>query len=116
MKLPLTLVLFTFSGQISAICEQAQSTVEINECLIAEIMKANTELDKAYSELIGALSASDQLLLASTQSTWLKHLEHELELIGSIWSEGTYGSIRYGYVKYEMLTARTEALKHLNAP
>lgn len=93
------------------------SSIEIDACLKAEIKKADEHLNEVYQNVLKSLSSGEEKeKLKASQRAWLKFFEDELAFVSTYWKDGTYGSVRYGYLKAEKLRRRSEELEDLIAP
>lgn len=90
------------------------TTVEMNDCLSAKITIADLKLNETYNKIMSEIKDKKQTrLLRQSQKAWLGHMTKEIEFTSLYFSGGTYGSIRAGHLKLNLLETRTRELEEL---
>jgi len=93
------------------------STPEISECLNKKILHAEKSLDETFNKIIKNIEDKKQVdLLKKSQKSWSYFMKQELEFVKNYYNSGTYGSVRVGHLKIQLLENRTKQLLDLVRP
>jgi uncharacterized protein YecT (DUF1311 family) len=108
------LVFFVFATGTPARtqCEEAKSTLQINECLAKELKKADTELSKVYHTIEKKLEPDDALLLRKAQRAWLAYRDAHCDAEHALWGGGTGGPAAWMSCRLELTRQRTVEIKN----
>jgi len=93
-------------------CDQAKSTLQINECLAKELKKADAELNRVYRLALKDLQADDAALLRKSQRAWIAYRDAQCEAERALWGGGTGGPAAWMNCKSELTSQRTAEIKN----
>ncbi|WP_108682965.1 lysozyme inhibitor LprI family protein [Methyloceanibacter sp. wino2] len=104
-----------------SICDNAQTTIEIGECVGKEYKKADAELNAVWKEVMATFKNNDYMpaedlkawkdTLLASQRDWIKFKEEDCEAVGYEWFGGTGRSNAVVFCLLHHTTARTKDLK-----
>lgn len=103
------------------ICENAQTTIEIGECVKKEYDKADAELNDVWKAIMATFQDKDYMpaedvkawkdALLASQRDWIKFKEEDCDAVGYEWYGGTGRSNAVVFCLLDHTTARTKDLK-----
>jgi uncharacterized protein YecT (DUF1311 family) len=108
----LILFLVVMSPVAKAQCEEAKSTLQINECFAKELKKAEVELSRVYHLTMKKLEPADAVLLRKAQRAWLLYRDAQCEAEHALWGGGTGGPAAFVSCKLELTGQRTVEIQH----
>jgi uncharacterized protein YecT (DUF1311 family) len=110
----LLLMLFIFATGTAARaqCEEAKSTLQINECFAKELKKADAELNTVYRLALKKLEADDAALLRKAQRAWLAYRDAQCEAEHALWGGGTGGPAAWMSCKLGLTSQRTAEIRN----
>jgi uncharacterized protein YecT (DUF1311 family) len=84
------LVLFICAtGNVArAQCEEAKSTLQINECFAKELKKADVEFNSVYRSIVDKLQPDDTVRLRKAPRAWLGYRNAQCEAEHAPWGGG----------------------------
>lgn len=85
--------LFTVAGPAAAQCDDKQTTLDIAQCLNAELKTANEHLTQSYNHFLKTLKAADAERLKKTQIAWRAYRDAQCKAEFELWDGGTGGQI-----------------------
>jgi uncharacterized protein YecT (DUF1311 family) len=102
------LAFFAFAtGAVArAQCEDAKTSLQINECFAKELKKAHAELDSVYRLTMKKPEAADAALLRKEQRAWLVYRDAQCEADGALLDGGTGGPAASMSCKLELTRKR----------
>ncbi|WP_083241147.1 lysozyme inhibitor LprI family protein [Methyloceanibacter stevinii] len=108
-------------AQEKAICDNAQTTIEIGECVSREYKKADAELNAVWKQVMATFKNNDYMpaedlkawkdTLLASQRDWIKFKEEDCDAVGYEWYGGTGRSNAVVFCLLDHTTARTKDLK-----
>ena len=106
--------LFAFAtGAVTgAQCEDAKTTLQINECLAKELKKADAELNGVYRSTMKKLEGADAALLRKAQRAWLVYRDAQCEADRALLDGGTGGPAAFMSCKLELTRKRTAEIQN----
>jgi uncharacterized protein YecT (DUF1311 family) len=113
IKLLLGLALFLPSLTFSADpCKDSKTTLEMNDCLSAQIDAAEKVLAKYLKESQRHYADAPNVLasLDKAQRTWIQFRDNHCDAVYEIWSGGTIRGAMHGYCRLEQTRRRTHDL------
>lgn len=103
------------------ICPDAQTTIEIGECVSKEYDKADAELNAVWKKVMTSFKKNDTMpakdlkawkeTLLASQRDWVKFKEQDCDAVGYEWFGGTGRSNALVFCLLDHTTARTKDLK-----
>ena len=107
------LVFFTLAtGNVArAQCDEAKTTLQINECFAKELKKADSELNRVYQATVKKLPPDDVALLRKTQRAWLAYRDSQCEAERALMSEGTNAPATWMSCKLELTRKRATEIQ-----
>jgi len=89
----LLLAFFTLAtgNAAEAQCEDAKSTLQINECFARELKKADAEINRIYGLTVKKLQPEDAALSRKAQRAWLAYRDAQCEAERALRGGGTGG-------------------------
>ena len=108
----LALFIASTCPQTRSQCEEAKSTLQINECFSAELKKATTELNRVYRSTLKKLEPTDAVLLRKAQATWAAYRDAQCEAEYALWGGGTGGPAAMMSCKLELTQERTKEIQN----
>lgn len=93
-------------------CEDAKSTLQINECLAKELKKADAELNSVYHSFVKRLEPDDAILLRKAQRAWLGYRDAQCQAEHALWGGGTGGPAALMNCKLELTRQRTTEIQN----
>jgi uncharacterized protein YecT (DUF1311 family) len=108
------LVFFAFAtGNVAkAQCEDAKSTLQINECFAKELKKADAEVNKIYYSTVKKLQRDDAALLRKAQRAWRAYRDAQCEAEHALWGGGTGGPAAWMSCKVELARQRAAEIEN----
>ena len=97
---------------VKAQCENAKSTLQINECLTKELKKADAEVGRLYDLTMKKLQPDDAALLRKAQRAWLAYRDAHCEAEYALWGGGTGGPAARMSCKLELTRERTVEIQN----
>lgn len=95
-------------------CENAQTTVEMRDCVGKEYKKADDELNSVYKQLMSKLTdEGHKAALKTAQQAWIKYRDANCEFEAYLNRGGTIYPVVYTGCLSAMTTARTKELREL---
>jgi uncharacterized protein YecT (DUF1311 family) len=94
-------------------CEEAKSTLQINECYARELKRVDAELNKVYHLTLKKLQVDDAALLRKSQRAWLVYRDVHYEAERALWGGGTGGPAAWMSCKLELTSQRTAEIKNV---
>jgi uncharacterized protein YecT (DUF1311 family) len=107
----LTFFVFATGAVARAQCDDAKTTLQINECFAKELKKADAELNTVYHSTIKKLGPADTVLLRKTQRAWLAYRDAQCEADRALWDEGTGGPAAFMSCRLELAHQRTAEMR-----
>ena len=92
-------------------CEDAKSTLQINECFAKELKKAEAEVNKIYQLTIKKLQPEDVALLRKAQRAWLAYRDAQCEAEHALCGGGTGGPAAWMSCKVELTHQRVAEIQ-----
>ncbi len=92
-------------------CENATTTVEINECAYADYQKADEELNATYQALREQLNETGKFLLRDAQRTWISFRDAECQRITDPYRDGSYQRVAYNACLTDQTLKRSQQLR-----
>ena len=93
-------------------CDDAKTTLQINECFAKELKKANAELDRVYRSTAKDLDPADAELLRKAQSAWVAYRDAQCEAEFALWDGGTGGPAARMACKLELTHQRIKEIQN----
>jgi uncharacterized protein YecT (DUF1311 family) len=84
-------LLFTFfavAGTAAAQCDDKQTTLDISQCLNAELKKADTELNRSHLQALKKLKTADAERLRKAQRAWVAYRDAHCNAEFELWDAG----------------------------
>jgi uncharacterized protein YecT (DUF1311 family) len=103
--------IFATGTAARAQCEEAKTTLQINECFAKELKKADARLNRVYRLTQEKLSPEDAALLQKTQRAWVAFRDAQCEAEHALMGEGTAGPMTLMSCKLEMTRKRTAEIR-----
>jgi uncharacterized protein YecT (DUF1311 family) len=103
---------FTTGAVAKGQCEDAKTTLQINECFAKELKKADAELNGAYRLTMKKLEAADAALLRKAQRAWLVYRDAQCEADRALLDGGTGGPVAFMSCKLELTHKRTAEIQN----
>ncbi|SRR5712692_7537124 len=100
------------SNVTRAQCEDAKSTLQINECFAKELKKAEAEVNKIYQLTVKKLQPDDAALLRRAQRAWLAYRDAQCEAEHALWGGGTGGPAALMSCKVELTRQRVAEIQN----
>jgi uncharacterized protein YecT (DUF1311 family) len=97
---------------VRAQCDDAKTTLQINECFAKELKKADAELNDVYRSTIKKLEAADAALLRKAQRAWLVYRDAQCEAGRALLDGGTGGPAAFLSCKLELTRKRTAEIQN----
>ena len=95
-------------------CEKANKsgvTVDLVECSLKKLSEADTELNKAYRQLMSKLGDKKwELKLRAAQQAWTKYRDANCDYVSEFSGGGSATTFEYNFCLADMTTARTKEL------
>ncbi len=88
----LTFFIFGADSVARAQCDEAKTTLQINECFAKELKKADAKLNRVYQLAEKKLQPDDAALLRKAQRAWLAYRDAQCEAEHALWGGGTGGT------------------------
>ena len=89
----------TAFAEEKSICDDAQTTIEIGECVSKEYKKADAELNAVWKQVMATFKNNDYIpaedlkawkdTLLASQRDWIKFKEEDCDAVGYEWFGGT---------------------------
>ena len=96
-------------------CENAETTVEMRNCVGKEYKKADAELNSVYKQLMSKLGDEGQRsALRAAQQAWIKYRDGNCEFEAYLNRGGTIYPVIYTGCLSAMTTARTKELRQFS--
>lgn len=102
-------------------CDDAQTTIEIGECVSKAYKAADAELNTVWKEVMGTFAKNDYMpaadlktwkeTLLASQRAWIKFKEEDCETVRYEWWGGSGASNAIVFCLLDHTTARTKDLK-----
>jgi uncharacterized protein YecT (DUF1311 family) len=90
------------------------STREIEQCLAADLAKADAELNRYYAAATRRLTGEQQLAalakLRSSERAWIQHRDAECDAVWEFWKGGTIRGTFSGECRLRLTRERTMAI------
>jgi uncharacterized protein YecT (DUF1311 family) len=102
---------FALAGTAAAQCDDKKTTLDISQCLIAELKKADTELNRSYQQALKKLKAADAERLRKAQRAWIVYRDAHCDAEFGLWDGGTGGHIALPQCKLTLTKARTAEIE-----
>ena len=96
---------------VRAQCDDAKTTLQINECFAKELKKADAELNDIYRLTMKKLEAADAVLLRKAQRAWLVYRDAQCEADRALFDGGTGGPAALLSCKLELTRKRTAEIQ-----
>lgn len=93
-------------------CENAKSTLQINECFAKELKKAEVEVNRVYQLTVKKLQPDDAALLRKAQRAWLAYRDAQCEAEHALLGGGTGGPAAWISCKLELTRQRTAEIQN----
>jgi uncharacterized protein YecT (DUF1311 family) len=93
-------------------CEDAKSTLQINDCFARELKKADAEINRVYQSTMNKLQPDDAALLRKAQRAWLAYRDAHCEAEYAFWDGGTGGPAARMSCKLELSRQRTAEIQN----
>jgi uncharacterized protein YecT (DUF1311 family) len=87
----LTFFIFGADSVARAQCDEAKTTLQINECFAKELRKADAEVNRVYRLTVKKLQPDDAAFLRKAQRAWLAYRDAQCEAEHALWGGGTGG-------------------------
>ena len=100
------------SPMARAQCDDAKTTLQINECFAKELKKADAELNGVYRLTIKKLEPAEAVLLRKAQRAWLGYRDAHCEADRAQWDGGTGGPAAFMSCKLELTRKRTAEIQN----
>ncbi len=107
----LTFFILVVGGVTRAQCDEAKTTLQINECFAKELKKANSELNRVYQTTVKKLPPDDVALLRKTQRAWLVYRDSQCEAERALVGEGTNAPATWMSCKLELTRKRATEIQ-----
>ena len=107
----LTFFIFATGAAARAQCEEAKTTLQINECFAKELKKADARLNRVYRLIQEKLSPEDAALLQKAQRTWVACRDAQCEAERALLDGGTAGPATLMSCKLELTRKRVAEIK-----
>lgn len=107
----LTFFVFATGTVARAQCDDAKTTLQINECFAKELKKADAELNSVYQSTMKKLEPADAVLLRKAQRAWLVYRDAQCEADRALWGQGTGGPAAFMSCKLELTRKRTAEIQ-----
>jgi len=107
----LSIIVFSIHADDFA-CKNAKYTIEINECKMAEVKKAEILLEK-YILASKKQYKDDQevvVLIDKSQEQWLRYRSSHCKSIYQVWIDGTIRDLMYGQCMLDVTKRRTHEI------
>lgn len=112
IKKPLFAFLLLSSSYLFAIdCNNAYSTVEMNECASQDYEYVDKQLNLVYKRLMSKLDSVGKEKLKSAQLAWLKFRDTQAELDADLFRDGTGSTVLFLSSKTSSTQKRVEELQ-----
>jgi uncharacterized protein YecT (DUF1311 family) len=72
-----------------AVCGEANTQMEINQCLAAAYQRAGQELNEQYSNIMKKQDSADQDHLQAAQRAWIKYRDANCEAAAALYQGGS---------------------------
>ena len=92
-------------------CENAMTTIDMQECAQQEYQIADKRLNVAYKKLMESLDETAKVKLVNAQKKWIGFRDSEAEFIADIFRDGTAQGLLYSNAKTELTQHRTKVLE-----
>lgn len=86
------------------------SQPEMTQCARKEYQKADTELNKAYSQLLAILDDDEKLQLKEVQNNWIKYRDSNCSFVADQFKGGTMRPMVYAFCLADLTSERTAHL------
>ncbi len=112
IKKPLFAFLLLSSSYLFAIdCNNAYSTVEMNECASQDYEYVDKQLNLVYKRLMSKLDSVGKEKLKTAQLAWLKFRDTQAELDADLFRDGTGSTVLFLSSKTSSTQKRVEELQ-----
>jgi uncharacterized protein YecT (DUF1311 family) len=108
------LLLSTFlalAATAAAQCEDKKTTLDISQCLNAELKKADAKLNRSYQQTLKKLKTADAERLREAQRAWIVYRDAHCIAEFELWDGGTGGHIALPQCKLTLTKARTAEIE-----
>jgi uncharacterized protein YecT (DUF1311 family) len=99
---------FALAGTAAAQCDDKKTTLDISQCLNAELKKADTELNRSYQQALKKLKTADAERLRKAQRAWIVCREAHCDAEFGLWDGG---HIALPQCKLTLTKARTAEIE-----
>jgi uncharacterized protein YecT (DUF1311 family) len=98
-------------------CDKATEsgvTVDLVECSLKKLAEADTELNKAYRQLVSRLGDKKwETKLRTAQQAWIKYRDANCDYVSEFSGGGSAVTFEYNFCLADMTTARTKELQEM---
>lgn len=105
------LAFLAVAGTAAARCEDKQTTLDISQCLIGELKKADAKLSRTYEHALKGLKPADAERLRNAQRAWIDYKDAHCKAEFELWDGGTGGQIALPQCKLTLTKRRTTEIR-----
>ncbi|MGB9465479.1 MAG: lysozyme inhibitor LprI family protein [Candidatus Acidiferrum sp.] len=109
--LVLLVTFFALAGTASAQCDDKKTTLDISQCLKAELKKADTDLNRSYQQALKKLKTADAERLRKAQRAWIDYRDAHCKAEFELWDGGTGGQVALPQCMLTLTKARTAEIE-----
>lgn len=112
-------LLFTFfavAGTAAGQCDDKRTTLDISQCLNAELKKADAELSRVYELALRRLRAANAERLRKAQQAWISYRDAQCKAEFGLWDAGTGGQIALPRCMLTLTKRRTAEIEETYRP